>query len=175
MADKSLVRTRTKRYVRLWLCDTASQTFAPLTDTSARLNYIGALVVLFLLFPQWRAENRWEWFTDSYDSISILVLSFPFFAVLNSIFAIFRVRKNERALGEWFGARFILHEPKRVVTALVDETDNGKPLVFEVEEAEDNALVSYVIEVDRTDNRAKVELAWPTGQRPIDFGVPKDC
>lgn len=94
------------------------------------------------------------------------------FFLLNLVFAAFRVRRQEHDQGNWFGTRFIYHEPVRLFTALVDERDNGKVLKFPLADAEDGTLVSYVIETDRSDNRIRVELAWPRGQRAIDFGVP---
>jgi len=172
MVDRLVIWTRTKRYARLWLCDAIAETVAPLTDTNARLNYIGVLILVLLLSPQRGPDKQLSSLVTSLEGLETAVYSIPVFFVLNLVFAVFRVRKKERELGEWFGPRFVYHQPRRLATALVDESDNGKPLRFGVDDAEDGALVSYAIETDRTDSRAKVELAWPGGQRPMDFGVP---
>lgn len=172
MIQRIVMWTRTKRYLRLWLRDGINETIAPLTDGNARLNYIAVLIVLLLLSAERGADKQLSTLITTIEGIETALYSVPLFFLLNLLFAIFRVRKNEKRLGEWFGTRFIYHHPIRLVTALVDESDNGKPLKFAIEDAEDNALVSYAIETDRTDSRAKVELAWPGGQRPMDLGVP---
>jgi hypothetical protein len=170
MVQSFVVWARTKRYVRLWLRDAIAQTIAPLTDTNARLNYIGVLVVLFLLSQQWSLDRLSSWVDTTFNSMEIFVYSVPVFFMLNLVFALFRVRKNEKELGEWYGSRFVYHEPRRLLTVMVDENDNDKHWSFGVEDAEGGSLVSYFIETDRTDNRAKVELAWPGGQRMISLG-----
>ncbi len=172
MVQSFVVWTRTKRYLRLWVRDAFSETLAPLTDTNARLNYIGVLVVLFLISPKWAADRQSSWLTSTFEGVGVFLYSVPLFFALNLLFATFRVRKKERELGEWFGPRFIYHEPRRLHTVLVDENDNGRPFMFCVNDAEDGALVYYVIETDRADTRARVELALPGGQRLLDFGLP---
>ena len=172
MRNQSFNGIRARRYFRLWIRDAISETAAPLSDTSARLNYIGFLVVLFLIFPQWNIEEKATWIEASINGLIVILYSVPLFFIANLIFSIFRVKKNEQNLGEWFGNRFIYHEPQRLLTVLVDENDNETPKVFPIHDAETNSLVSYVIQTDRADNRAKVELAWPKGQRALDFGQP---
>jgi len=100
--------------------------------------------------------------------------SLPVFLMLNLFFAVFRVAKGEREKGEWFGNRFVYHHPVRLLTVLVDELDNERPIKFKIADAEDDSLVSYIIETDRMDTRIKVELAWPGGKRPMDFGGPRN-
>lgn len=156
----------------MWLRDAIAETVAPLTDGNARLNYLAVLVVLFLLSPEWTSDKRLSWFAGELDAVIAIILSIPLFFLLNLVFGFFRVRKQELALGGWFGSRFIYHEPQRLFTALVDEKDNGKVFPFEIQDVENGALVSYAIETGRTDGRVKVELAWPGGQRPMDFGAP---
>lgn len=172
MIDSAVFWTRTKRYARQWVRDAVAETIAPLTDTNARLNYIGVFVVLLLLSPRRGADKQMASLLTTLEVVETALYSIPVFFLLNFVFALFRVRKKERELGEWFGPRFVYHEPRRLITALVDEQNNHKPLRFSIDDAEHGALVSYVIETDRTDTRVKAELAWPGGQRPMDFGVP---
>lgn len=172
MKDQNFKGVRARRYFRLWIRDAISETAAPLSDTSARLNYIGFLVVLFLIFPQWTLEEKATWFEASINGLIVIIYSIPLFFLANLLFSIFRVKKNEDNLGKWFGNRFIYHEPRRLLTVLVDEYDNEKPSIFPIHDAESGSLVSYVIYTDRTDNRAKVEIAWPKGHRALDFGQP---
>jgi len=172
MVYKSVAWTRTKRYARLWLRDAVAETIAPLTDINARLNYIGVLVVLLVLLPHWQEKKQLAWFTGTYDALEAIVYSIPLFFLLNLFFAIFRIQKKEKQLGSWFGPRFIYHKPQQLLTVLVDEKDNGKSFIFDIKDAEDNAIISYAIETDRTDKRVKVELAWPNGEKLIDSGNP---
>ncbi|WP_394171345.1 hypothetical protein [Saccharospirillum alexandrii] len=172
MKNQNFKIVRAKRYLRLWVRDAISETVAPLSDTSARLNYIGFLVVLFLIFPQWTLEEKATWLKALINGLIVILYSIPLFFLANLIFSIFRVKKKEASLGEWFGSRFIYHEPQRVLTVLVDENDNETPIVFPIHDAESGSLVSYVIQTDRADNRAKVEIAWPKGHRALDFGQP---
>ena len=69
MAQSFVVWARTRRYVRLWFRDAFAQTIALLTDTNARLNYIGVFVVLFLLSHKWSLEKLSSWVGTTFDSI----------------------------------------------------------------------------------------------------------
>lgn len=172
MERRTVIWTRTKRYARLWLWDAMAETLAPLTNRNARLNYLAVLVVLLLVSPEWGPDKRLSWFASKVNAVEAIALSVPLFFFLNLALGIFRIRKQERELGRWFGPRFVYHEPQLLLTVLVDETDNGRVIPFEIKDAENGALVSYVIETDRTDKRAKVELAWPNGHRIMGFGMP---
>lgn len=163
---------RARRYVKACIHDTFSQTMAPLTDASARLNYIGVLIVLLLLSPRGGPDKQLSFLTTALEGLETALYAVPAFLLVNLVCALFRVRANERNLGKWFGTRFIYHEPVRLATVLVDEQDNGKHLRFAIDGPEDSSLVSYIIETDRRDNRAKVELAWPNGKRPMECGTP---
>ena len=163
---------RARRYFRLWVWDGLTQTAAPLWDTNARLNLIGVFVAVLWLGPRRGAEGEIAAAAQALQALETLLWSIPVFLVLNMFFALFRVVKREREDGSWFGPRFVYHRPRHLTTALVDERDNGRPISFQIEDAEDASLISYAIETDRTDERVKVELAWPGGQRPMDFGVP---
>ena len=172
MINALLLRKRLLRYLRLWLRDAIAETAAPLTDTNSRLNFIAVLVLVYFLAPKRNPDAQILSVISNLQTLETLLYSVPIFFALNLIFAVFRVRKKECELGEWFGSRFIYHQPRRLFTVLVDERDNGNPFSFSVDDAEDGSLVSYAIETDRTDRRATVELAWPGGQRPMDFGRP---
>ena len=172
MINALLIRKRLLRYLRLWIRDAIAETAAPLTDTNARLNFIAVLVLVYFLAPKRSSDTKILTVISNLQALETLLYSIPIFFAFNLIFSAFRVRKSERELGEWFGPRFIYHQPKRVFTVLVDERDNGNPFRFSVDDAEDGALVSYAIETDRTDRRVLVELAWPGGQRPMDLGRP---
>jgi hypothetical protein len=164
--------SRLKRYARLWLQDVISQTIAPLTDSNARLNYLTILVVVLLVSPRRGPERQLDALISLMDALEAGGYSLVAFFALNMLFSVFRVRKSERDEGQWTGTRFVYHEPVRLFTALVDERDNGVVRRFDVVGPEDDAFVSYVIETDRSDRRAKVELAWPSGHRPMETGVP---
>ena len=69
MAQSFVVWASTRRYVRLWFRDAFAQTIALLTDTNARLNYIGVFVVLFLLSHKWSLEKLSSWVGTTFDSI----------------------------------------------------------------------------------------------------------
>lgn len=174
MLNGSLIWVRTKRYFRLCINDATIQTLAPLKDASARLSCIGIFLVLIILFPQWTYQKKIAWLTDINESLFIFVLSLLIFIFINLFSSVFRVREEEKKMGEWFGSRFIYHEPKRLLTKLVDEKDNGIPFAFSVDDVENSALVSYAIDVDRKDNRVKAELAWGNGKRPMETGIPMD-
>ncbi|WP_157954224.1 hypothetical protein [Saccharospirillum mangrovi] len=172
MNQYNVIWVRAKRYFKQWIRDAISQTTAPLWDNNARLNYVGFLVAIFLLFPQWSADARVSWAGTTINGLTTIIYSIPLFFLANLVFSIFRIRKNEKMIGAWFGNRFIYHEPLRLLTVLVDENDNENPFVFAINDAEDDSLVSYVIKTDRIDNRAKVEIAWARGFRPMDCGKP---
>ena len=166
--------SKARRYLRLWVRDAIAETLAPLTDSNARLYYIGVVVLIFLLAPRRGIEADISAKITALQGFENFLYSLPVFLLLNLFFGVFRVAKGERQKGEWFGNRFVYHQPVRLLTVLVDELDNEKPIKFKITDAEDDSLVSYIIETDRMDRRVKVELAWPGGKRPMDFGSPRD-
>jgi len=44
--------SKARRFLRLWVRDAIVETLAPLTDSNARLYYIGVVVLIFLLAPR---------------------------------------------------------------------------------------------------------------------------
>ena len=165
---------RIRRYLRLYMRDAISETAAPLTDSTARLNYIGVAVLVFLLAPSRGGGAEVSSKITALQAFETFLYTLPIFLVLNIFFAVFRVAEQERKKGEWFGVRFVYHQPVQLATVLVDELDNDRPILFRIDDAEPNSLVKYVIETDRQDSRVKTELAWSNGKRPIDFGAPRN-
>jgi hypothetical protein len=125
-----------------------------------------------LFLPEWREIEKVAWTEKTMEASKVVLYSLPIFFSLNLFLAIFRVSKKEREKGKWFGPRFIYSEPQLLATRLVDENDNDNPFEFKIIDAEINALVSYKIEIDRTDNRATVQLDCWGGKKAMVLDKP---
>lgn len=153
--------------------DCIAQTLAPLTDSNARLNYLAIVVIVLLVAPSRGPSRQIDALISALETVEAFAYALLLFFGLNAVLSVFRVLRAERELGIWVGARFVYHEPVRLLTTMVDEQNNGQPQLFDVVGPDDLAFVSYVIDVDRSDGRVCAELAWPSGHRPMETGFPR--
>jgi hypothetical protein len=154
-------RARLARYLRLWILDVLNETKGPLTDAPALLNYLGVLILLAVLSPRWGPARQLDVAIAQTEAVQVVLWSLPAFVLLNAVRAVFRVPKQERARGIWRGDRFVYHEPRVVLTVLVNEEDNGRANRFlPPDDVPRSALVWYVIDVDRFDNRVTAALVF---------------
>ena len=162
----SLSLAKARRWLRLWAADVWSESKAPLTDASARLNYFAVAALLFLLLPRAGQERVLGQAISIVETVEAFLWALPAFAAMNGLLAVFRVRSQERERGGWFGSRFVYHQPMHVTTFMTEAGKIDFVHSFEVRDVEDDSFVSYLVTVDRQDQRVKVQLEFPDVPAP---------
>lgn len=136
---------------RLWWKTTFRDTLAPLTDTSARLQFLMLLTLIFFILPQIGYEPWKNQIISSWRLLIALVYALPISLILNGLFAIFKVRNELNELGEWIGNKFVYHAPVHLLTTVVTDTDNGKLIPFKVKGLHKNAGIEVIIKKQEFD------------------------
>ncbi len=167
-----LALAKARRWLRLWAADVWRESKAPLTDASARLNYFAVAALLFLLLPRAGRDRVLGQAISVLEATGAFLWALPAFAAMNGLLAVFRVRSQERDKGGWFGPRFAYHQPMHVATFMTQAGQVDMVHSFNVRDVEDDSIVSYLVAVDRDDQRVKVQLEFPAAPAPtFDWGM----
>jgi hypothetical protein len=156
---RKLWALKIRRYARLWWRIGLRDTLAPFFDKKDIFHLLSLPIFLLLIFIA-SGEDAMKIEIWSLGMVgTALLLTLPIWFVLNLLLAPFRVWKEERDRGRWFGHRFVYHSPQPVFTTLVAPSDNGNSIRFTVEDAEPNAFVQFKIIYDG--GLAKVRIESP--------------
>ena len=150
----------------MWIADVVRESIAPLTDASARLNYFAVAALFFVLLPRTGRERVLGQAISVFEAVEAFLWAMPAFAAMNGVLAVFRIRRQEREKGSWFGARFVYHDPVHVATFMTEAGQLDGVHSFEVLDVENDSVVSYRVAVDREDQRVKVQLEFSNTPAP---------
>ena len=141
------MRKKIKFYylARLWWKTTFNDTIAPLTDTNARLQFLVLLALIFFILPQFGYEQWKSQLVSSWRLLIALLYALPVSFILNGFFALFKVRKELKELGQWIDNKFVYHQPVHLLTTVVTDADNGKLIPFHIKGLHKNAGVELLI------------------------------
>jgi len=180
-----LWRIKAKRFARMWWRVTWSSTIAPLTEASARLQYLTAVALVLFILPPY-GFVRWREHVQSLtDLVLACILAVPVFFLWNCCLAVFKVRAEENKLGAWHVNKFIYYSKLPVRTFVVSAEDNDSKLLFKVDDPEIGSLVDTIVEIDRHDDSVRALVLWPhdnlkgdlrgiTRQTQSSLRLPKD-
>jgi hypothetical protein len=121
---------------------------APITDSSARLSYIGVVVSTYLAVSAGGYFRMLSELSAAKEALLPLLYATAIWLIVCIVCAPFRARKREKDLGQWEGNRFIFNEPKLVFQKQVTAADAGKPIIFQIPDAEPGGGVELRIHAD---------------------------
>ena len=119
-----------------------------------------------MLLPRSGPDRVLERVISVAEAVEAFLWALPAFAAMNGFLAIFRVWRQERERGSWFGTRFVYHHPMHVATFMTEAGQVDGVHLFEVPDVENDSLVGYQVTVDRDDQRVKVQLEFPEARAP---------
>ncbi len=85
----------------------------------------------------------------------------------NAVTAIFRVMREEKEEGQWFGTSFIYNDPPLLLKVRVTDADNGQLVPFKVAQAEKRGSVELQIEISGFEKRRIKAIVLPEDMRHI--------
>lgn len=144
--------------VRTWWRITFEDCVAPLTNSSARLKIVTWPCIIYVLF---QAQGFWPVAEELHDrsiALASLALALPFFAFTNAFFAIFKTVSEERKQGFWEKHRFVLYEPKRLITLVLSQEDHGRTIPVQIPGLPRNASIEYQWERPVWDTDTQIAL-----------------
>jgi len=149
MIKPPVLRAKAHQFFSSWWRITLEDIRAPLFDTAARLQFFLLVALLIFVLP---SEGYSEWregLKNTMRSLHAFLYAFPAFAVFAGVVAIFKVAKEQKRLGQWASNRFVFHQKRHLMTAVVTSEDNGKLLHFKVTGLPKNASVDLVVEIEK--------------------------
>jgi len=149
LTDNSINRAKVRQWLGLWWRIAIEDTRGPLFDTGARLQFFSLVALLIFVLPPegyilWREE-----LTNTWRAILAFLYALPLYTFVNAVVAVFKATKEQRRLGNWAGNRFVFHERRHLLTAVVTDKDNGKLLPFKVTGLPKKASVDLIVEVEK--------------------------
>lgn len=185
MSKPPVLRAKTHQFFSLWWRIALEDIRAPLFDTAARLQFFLIVALLIFVLPpegysEWREELK-----NTIRTLHAFLYAFPAFAVIAGFIAIFKVMKEQKRLGQWANNRFVFHQKRHLMTAVVTSEDNGKLFPFKITGLPKNASVDLVVEIEKgfDDRNVRVQFVshkdspifWDEYERHNMLGfVPKD-
>ena len=141
-----------RRFVR-WFKITARTTLAPFFERGALLQLLAYPLFLWLVFLARGFKAMSDEAFISWAAAQALIYAVPMFLIVNAITAVFRVIREEKEEGQWFGTAFIYNDPPLLLKARVTDADNGKLVPFKVAQAEKGGSVELQIEISGFEKR----------------------
>lgn len=157
-AVRPLWQIKAKRFLRDWLQVSIRDFLAPLTDDAALLNLLALIVVTYLaaLGGLFRLLEELQ---SVSDAIAPLIWTMPLYLLICIIRGPFRVRAEEKILGQWAGNRFVFHSPKLVFQKQISANESKDTILFCIHEAEPGGGVELRTEVDNWDQLCLAQVA----------------
>lgn len=149
MSKSSIFGAKTHQIFSLWWRIALEDIRAPLFDTAARLQFFLVVALFIFVLPpegysEWRGELK-----NTMRTLHALLYAFPAFVLFAGFISFFKALKEHKKLGQWADNRFVFHEKRHLMTAIVTSEDNGKLLPFKVTGLPKNASVDLVVEVEK--------------------------
>ena len=135
-----------RRFVR-WLKITARSTLAPFFERGALLQLLAYPLFLWLVFLARGYGAMSDEAFLSWAAAQALIYAVPVFLIVNAVTAVFRVMREEKEEGQWFGTSFNYNDPPLLLKARVTDADNDKLVPFKVAQAEKGGSVELQIEI----------------------------
>jgi len=149
MNKPRVFRAKIHQWFTLWWRITLEDTRAPLFDTGARLQFFLLVALLIFVLPP-EGYDKWaEELINSMRTLKAFLYAFPLFVLLNAIIAILKAIKEQSQFGQWAENRFVFHQRRHLMTAVVTAEDNGRLLPFKVTGLPKNASVDLIAEVEK--------------------------
>jgi hypothetical protein len=160
MKKPSPYRAKIHQWFGIWWRIALKDTRAPLFDTSARLQFFSFVALLIFVLPPEGYAKWTEELTNTMRALQALVYALPLFLCLNAVVAIFKAAKEQRRLGQWADNRFVYHQRRHLMTAVVTAEDNGRLLPFKVTGLPKNASVDLIVEIEKgfDDRNVRVQI-----------------
>lgn len=146
--ESHIFRAKAHQFFSSWWRITLGDIRAPFFDTASRLQFFLLVALLIFVLPpegysEWRGELK-----NTMRTLHAFLYAFPVFAVFTGFVAFFKVVKERKRLGQWVNNRFVYHEKRHLMTAVVTSEDNGRLLPFKVTGLPKNASVDLVVEIE---------------------------
>jgi hypothetical protein len=149
MKKPSPSRAKLYQWFGLWRQITREDVLAPLFDTGARLQFFSVVALLIFVLPPAGYAKWSEELTNTVRALQALLYALPLFLCLNGLVAIFKATRELKRLGQWADNRFVFHQRRHLMTAVVTAEDNGKLLPFKVVDLPKKASVDLIVEVEK--------------------------
>lgn len=149
MNKPRVFRAKIHQWFKLWWRFTFEDARAPLFDTGARLQFFLLVALLIFVLPE-EGYDKWsEELINTIRTLKAFLYAFPLFVLLNAIIAIFKAAREQSQFGQWAENRFVFHQRRHLMTAVVTAEDNGRLLPFKVTGLPKNASVDLIAEVEK--------------------------
>ena len=103
----------------------------------------------------------------SWAAAQALIYAMPMFLIVNAVTAVFRVMREEKEEGQWFGTAFIYNDPPLLLKTRVTDANNGKLVPFKVAQAEKGGSVELQIEISGFEKRRIKAIVLPEQMRDV--------
>ncbi|GHD82309.1 hypothetical protein ACFSQE_16920 [Vogesella fluminis] len=135
---------------------------APFFDTAARLQFF-LLIALFVFilpaegYPAWSGELK-----NTIRTVHALFYAFPVFLIFSAGLSIFKALSASKKHGQWKDSRFVFHQKRHLMTAVVTAEDNGKLFPFKVAGLPKHASVDLIVEIEKgfDDRNVRVQFVY---------------
>lgn len=117
-------------------------------------------------------------------ALTMLLVSIPLWVLMQAILALFKVGREDRALGYWDGHSFVYHEPMHVKTISVSPEDCHEWKEFDIpKDVELGVLATFTTKIDGAKDRIKVtfhpeyaeaQMVWGTAGSQSGIRFPKN-
>jgi len=141
---------------------------SPLLNAKAVFGYLASVIGLFLLFSFLGEKAATDRVSQVVVGVIASAAALVMWALVLALTIPSKVRKEEKALGEWVGNRFVYREPRLALTKEWSPKDNGAYPLFPFGDAYPGVLLDYRIDIDGPANRLNCCVVGAYFFSPID-------
>ncbi|HWA69553.1 MAG TPA: hypothetical protein VG821_06945 [Rhizomicrobium sp.] len=157
--DRRAILVRVRRYLASWLRLVRDEARDVAADTLGLTQILTAAVAYFALIRSGGIEKMAADLHNLWQAIQALIYALATFLLICGIKAAFRVKSEEKTLGQWHGNGFIYKAPRLVFMTEVSDADNMKWIPFRVPDVEVNGSAELRVELDGLETkRIKVAI-----------------
>ena len=124
----------------------------------ALLNLYALIFSLYLGFIWHGSASLHDVWVKFLADSQIILPALPLYLLFCMVRAAFKVRKEQREIGQWFDGKFVYNQPRLLATFHITEADNDNPKTFKLHEREIGSVVELKVVTGGMDKAAQWQI-----------------